>query len=426
MKKPNHAPTPLTQFIIGEEILQVESFDNRRQLTAYGWLDRVPTVTSAYIHIPFCFHKCHYCDFFSVIGKDDQHASFVNRLESELAYVGERMQPLETIFIGGGTPTLLSSKLFEQMLCAINSHLPMIEEVEWSIEANPETVTSEIATQIVDAGINRVSVGAQSFDTGLLNALERWHNPSCVDNAVEQLCIAGINNINIDLIYAIPNQTLEQVEQDLQHAIDLQPQHISCYALTYEPSTPLQTRLVRGEIERVEHELEAEMFKLVANKLRSNQYLQYEISNYALKGFECMHNLAYWKNKSWWPFGPAASGHLDGCRWKNSHRISDYVNTSDLPYIKDLELVDPDKRAGEEFMMGLRLIDGMERSWVEDLISKSINCWRRVVIDRFIDTGFLHWKDGNLALTEHGVLFTDTVVSSLLMHEDGMTDITGQ
>jgi oxygen-independent coproporphyrinogen-3 oxidase len=404
----------LTQFTILSGSFQPNSKPSKPDSTADGWKSTASLATGAYIHVPFCFHKCHYCDFFSIAGKEDQHEQFVERLIVEIKEIGQLLPELETVFIGGGTPTIFEEPLFDRMLDGIRTYLPMSSDCEYTIEANPETVTEQKAVSMVEHGINRVSIGAQSFDLGLLKILERWHDPQSVINAVKFVQKAGIENINLDIIYSIPSQTLEQVRFDLQQAMSLEPTHMSCYALTYELHTPLLHRLQTGAITRVEHNLEADMFGVVAHELQENGFAQYEISNYAKEGFTCNHNLMYWKNKNWWPFGPAAAGHIDGRRWRNAPRLGDYFKQTPLPFVEDVEQLPRDTQAGEAFMMGLRMLEGMERGWVDSLVLESTNKWRQEVIDRNCESGMLGWGKNHLALTPKGLYFADSVISEFL------------
>ncbi len=414
--------TSLPQFNITRRDPQEDSITIDQHITAIDWLKDAQSVSSIYIHIPFCFHKCHYCDFYSISSGEHHYDAFVSQLSRELAVVGDKLSPVDTIFIGGGTPTIFEEALFETMLEAVSNSVPRSSVCEWSIEANPETVTAKKAESMKHYGVNRVSIGAQSFDKTLLKTLERWHEINNVKHAVSTVKDAGIHNINLDLMYAIPNQTEEQLLHDLQSAIALNPSHLSCYSLTYELGTPLRTRLERGEVQSIEHELEAAMFETVRTELTKEGYLQYEISNFAKEGNECAHNIAYWKNESWWPIGPSASGHLNGRRWKNAPSITQYIKGGSLPVVTDLELLSPDQSAGESFMLGLRLLNGMEEAWVQRLIKQSNNEWRENVLNDYIQEGFLHWQRGNLALTAKGIRFADTVISALLMQDVAITD----
>jgi oxygen-independent coproporphyrinogen III oxidase len=412
----------LPQFTILGRTIQPNYLGSKGALTAEAWIESASKAVGAYIHIPFCFHKCHYCDFYSVAGKDEQQETLVRRLRKELQCVGPSMSELKTVFIGGGTPTILEPALLCEMLEAVRRYLPLAEDVEFTIEANPETITAEKAGILASCGVNRVSVGAQSFDENLLKQLERWHEPKNVERAVDFARSAGISNINIDLIYAIPTQSIVQAKNDLLQAVALSPTHLSCYALTYELNTPLRHRLERGIVERIAHDVEAEMFDVVTRELTQEGFCQYEISNFANKGYACKHNVMYWKNKNWWPFGPAAAGHIDGCRWRNAPRISEYLLEGNLPPIQDVETLSEDVQAGEAFMMGLRLLEGMESGWVEELMRKSPGEWRRATIERNIETGMLVWEKEKLALTGKGLHFADTVISELLMRDEDQQD----
>jgi oxygen-independent coproporphyrinogen-3 oxidase len=423
---PQSSPIPLTQFITVPRLQQAKSAAIESHLSAESWLADARLVKSVYIHVPFCFHKCHYCDFYSIAGGEDQYDDFINQLSTELEYVGEHLNEIETIFVGGGTPTIFDINLFDAMLHAIATYIPRTQACEWTIEANPETVTGDKANAMALNGVNRVSIGAQSFDLGLLKALERWHDPSSVTRAVEFVRDAGIENINLDIIYAIPTETELQLQQDLSQVLALRPTHLSCYSLIYEPNTPLRTRLDRGDVQRIAHELEATMFDTVREVLLREGYEHYEISNFAKSGYTCKHNIAYWTDQSWWPFGPSASGHLAGRRWKNTPRISDYICGSPLPPIVDVERLCPDRSAGESFMVGLRMLQGMEERWVETLIEQSTNNWRRDVIEQYIQQGLLQWQDSQLSLTLKGLRYADTVILALLMQDETMTDTNEQ
>ena len=412
----------LTQFNNSELLLQGNSCGFEQQFNAEPWLTEANTVNSVYIHVPFCFHKCHYCDFFSIAGAENLYEPFIKRLTKELEFVGRHLDIVKTIYIGGGTPTIFEPKLFEDMLQSVAMYLPRTAQCEWTIEANPETVTAQKAESMVRHGVNRVSIGAQSFHPTLLKALERWHDPTSVGKAVDCVRKVGISDINLDLIYAIPSQTEEQMFSDLNQAISLAPTHFSCYSLIYEPNTPLRVRLEKGEVNQIEHELEASMFEGVKSHLEQEGYLQYEISNFAKPGKECKHNIAYWTNQSWWPFGPSASGHLSGKRWKNTPRIPAYISSGNMPPIVDVEKLDSDKSAGESFMVELRLVRGVDRARVEELISRSNNRGRENVIKRYVHDGLLHWKNDCLALTKTGMRFADTVMLALLMEDEKMTD----
>lgn len=373
--------------------------------------------------MPFCFHKCHYCDFYSIVDNQDRQAAFTDRLIREIeAAAGEWVAaPLETIFIGGGTPTLLRVELWERLLEAINSHLPLARDGdggEFTVEANPETVTDELTEVLIGGGVNRVSIGAQSFNPRHLKTLERWHDPANVARSVEILRRAGIDNINLDLIFGVPGQSVEDWIGDLDAALDLQPTHLSCYGLMYEHNTPLTKRMEAGEITPVDQDVEAAMYEATLDRLEAAGFEQYEISNWARPtDFRCCHNLLYWRNANWLALGPSASGHIDGLRWKNIARLGDYLNSpTTLPPITDVERVDPSTQAGERFMLGLRLNEGLLSAEVETLLALSGDRAdaRRNAIERHCAAGLLQTANGRLRLTRRGLLMANAVLVDLV------------
>ncbi|MHC4429208.1 MAG: radical SAM family heme chaperone HemW [Planctomycetota bacterium] len=358
-----------------------------------------------YIHVPFCVHKCHYCDFYSLVDRHDRMGAFLGRLLEELEASRPFLrEPLETVFVGGGTPTLLGEDRWARLLGALGPDLSAGCEV--TVEANPETVTADLAEPLVRGGVNRLSIGAQSFDARHLRTLERHHDPANVERSVRSARAAGIRNLNLDLIFGIPGQTLDQWRADLERALRLEPDHLSCYGLVYEPNTPLTARMKAGLIERADETLEARMYELAMDTLADAGFEHYEISNWARPGRRCRHNLLYWRNESWWPLGPSAAGHAAGVRWKNVARLEGYLGSRGLPEITDVECLDADGRVGETLMLGLRLIEGLEVA--------TLDARRAAAIERHLAAGLLERRETNLRLTRHGLLLADTVLSDLL------------
>jgi oxygen-independent coproporphyrinogen-3 oxidase len=369
-----------------------------------------------YVHVPFCFHKCHYCDFYSIVDSRGREGAFVERLLEEIAASGPYLAEcrIETVFVGGGTPTLLAPGLWERLLEAL-AGLPLLPLAEITVEANPETVTEELLAVLVAGGVNRLSIGAQSFDPAHLRTLDRRHDPANVRRSVCLARAAGLENLNLDLIFATPGQSLRSWEDDLSEALALRPDHLSCYALTYEPGTPLESRLRRGEVRRADEELEARMYLAAVERLGGEGFEHYEISNWTLPGRRCRHNLLYWSNASWWPLGPGAAGHVAGVRWKNAPRLGAYLETHGLPPVIDVEALDADGRVGETLMLGLRLVEGIPLAELEELLSRGRRGpRRRAAIAGAEAGGLLERAAGRLRLTRRGLLLTDSVVRDLL------------
>ena len=374
---------------------------------------------SLYIHIPFCFHKCHYCDFYSIVDRKDRQEAFVERMIDELDAQSQATKhpALNTAFIGGGTPTLLTPALLNRLLNAIQDRFSITDQTEWTIESNPETLSDEICGVLAGSGVNRISMGAQSFNPKHLNALERHHDPESVERSIHRAKAAGLNRLSLDLIYAIPGQTLEQWSDDLDRALTLPIDHISAYALTYEPNTAMTARLKRGEFDAAPDELEVEMYNHTLNRIREHGFARYEVSNHAKPGSECRHNLAYWRGGNWLAVGPSASGHLDGFRWKNTPRLDEYINTSDDGFapICELEIPDRKRMLMDVMMMGIRISSGLDRDLV---LNDAAKLDRRDQLDQAmqgnIDQGWVALESGWWVLTDDGYHYADRVARDLI------------
>jgi oxygen-independent coproporphyrinogen-3 oxidase len=304
--------------------------------------------TSIYIHIPFCKHRCAYCDFNTYAGQEDSIPAYVQALINEIEYVGHRagQMAIHTVFFGGGTPSLLSSPQFDSILQALRSAFTFTADAEISIEANPGTISPEKLTGIREAGINRISFGVQSANTEELHMLERIHDFFTVIEAVSTARKAGFENLNLDLIYGLPEQTLTSWQTTLQRIVDLHPEHISAYALTLEHGTPFGRWSSKGLLPLPDPDLAAEMYESAEEFLGANGYVHYEISNWAKKGnaegkmmnaesnssflihhssFVCRHNLQYWNSLPYLAFGAGAHGYANGYRYSNALRIKTYI-----------------------------------------------------------------------------------------------------
>lgn len=369
-----------------------------------------------YVHVPFCRHKCHYCDFYSFVDSENRSGVFVQRLLAEAAAAARFIRrPLTSVFVGGGTPTMLPPKLLREMVEGLRIRLPMAANVEWTIEANPETIDAAMAQELGALCVRRVSLGAQSFDRSLLKALERHHDPASVARAVSLLRAAGVPQINLDLIFAAPGSTVEQCAADLHEAIALQPDHLSAYGLVYEPNTPLTVKLKQGVVQRVSDDNEAAQYEHVVEALAAEGFQRYEVSNWSRSGAQCQHNLLYWRNGDWFGLGPSAASHSRGVRWRNVPRLGDWLAQGPSSPVQDVELLSEDAQVGEAFMLGLRVVGGIERTRVEQLLQRGCGGpRRRAAIARHVAAGLLVQAGTHLHLTDPGFQMADSVLVDLL------------
>jgi oxygen-independent coproporphyrinogen-3 oxidase len=299
------------------------------------------TYTSIYIHIPFCKHRCAYCDFNTYAGQKDSIPAYVNALIKEIEFIGHQStnlpnyQTINTIFFGGGTPSLLSALQFDSILRALRAAFTFTADAEISIEANPGTISPDKLNRIREAGINRISFGVQSANTEELRMLERIHDFFIVIEAVSTARKAGFDNLNLDLIYGLPEQTLASWKTTLQRIVDLHPEHISAYALTLEHGTPFGRWSSKGLLPLPDPDLAAEMYEYAEEFLESKGYVHYEISNWAKANsefriqnseFMCRHNLQYWHSLPYLAFGAGAHGYANGYRYSNALRIKTYID----------------------------------------------------------------------------------------------------
>jgi oxygen-independent coproporphyrinogen-3 oxidase len=330
------------------------------------------TPYSLYFHIPFCTHRCAYCDFNTYASQEMLIPAYVDALCKEVEVVGKQLQgagdganEVHTIFFGGGTPSLLSPKQFASIFQAIRSNFKLTDDVEITIEANPGTVSHEDLLELHRIDINRISYGVQSANTEELRMLERIHTFFDVIEAVTNSRRAGFENLNLDLIYGLPEQTLQTWQTTVQRILDLHPEHISAYALTLEHGTPFGRWSSKGILPLPDPDLAAEMYEWLSETLEAHGYLQYEISNWAKPAHECRHNLQYWRGLPYLAFGAGAHGYANGYRYSNVLRIKTYIerlsNPSTLiPFPLSPATVNHHKQTHNddmsEFMMtGLRL-----------------------------------------------------------------------
>lgn len=378
-------------------------------------------VPGLYVHVPFCFHKCHYCDFYSITRQTPQRMeAFVDRVLGEAdfwtaAQPGPTPAP-RTVFFGGGTPSLLALEPMRRLIRGLRQKFDFSQLEEWTIECNPATVTAEYCAMLRDEGIDRLSFGAQSFDRAELATLERHHDPDDVPRSLELARAAGFRRLNIDLIYAVPGQDLASWSRSLQAAIGLGTSHLSCYGLTYEPNTPMAVKKRLGQFTAVEESLELEMFHHTRRRLTQLGLPAYEISNYAAPGEECQHNLLYWTSGDYIGLGPSAASHVHGHRWRNRPHLGEWeqaIDSSQLAAV-DVEMLSPRRRAGELAMLQLRLSAGVG---YDDFSARTGYDARAIFADqleRFSRPGLIELHDRGFQLSEAGLNVADAIAAEFL------------
>jgi oxygen-independent coproporphyrinogen III oxidase len=356
-----------------------------------------------YVHIPFCPKICPYCSFYKEASDRNKTQAFLDAVLLDLDRRLLEVPPcrIETIFFGGGTPSALSVKQLEFLLTGLRRRLDLSGLREWTLEMNPATVSLEKAQMLRQFGVNRISMGVQSWDPELLNRLGRVHSAEQAERSFQILREAGFNNLNLDLIFGIPGQSTEIWEQSLRKTIDLAPEHISAYCLTYEEDTEFFRRHQRGELSQ-NTELDAKFFELTMGLLESSGYQQYEISNYANPGYECLHNLAYWRGQDYLGLGPSAFSTIGKQRWQNTPDTSRYIEQLEagIEPVSLREEITGQIRKSEEIAFGLRTSTGVLESTMQG--------WARE-LDALRNEGYLEAKNSHLRLTAKGRMVADAI-----------------
>lgn len=369
-----------------------------------------------YVHIPYCHTKCGYCDFYSVPMAGRPSDDTVDMIMRELRWRTSRADcNIETVFLGGGTPTVLELDQFDRLLDTLDQCLEADAVVEFTCEANPATIDGRKAERMRASGITRVSLGAQSFHPHELAFLERLHDPADIPASVAVLKDAGFGDFNLDLIFGIGGQTLASWRESLQRALDLEPTHLACYGLTYEPGTALTRRLSRGLVQPCDENVEAQMYVAMIEMLADAGFEHYEVSNFSRPGHRCLHNINYWSNGPYMGVGPSAVGYVDGVRYRNAPNIDAYVRRmeSDGHAVIEQERIETDALAIETLMLQMRLIEGVDldvfyRRTGVDLRSRAAGA-----IGMLIEQGLIAADDRRLKLTTSGLLVADAVIAEL-------------
>jgi oxygen-independent coproporphyrinogen III oxidase len=402
-----------------------------------------------YIHIPFCERKCPYCDFNTYAGLETHFQELVNALADEMSRWREPLhkRPLSTIFIGGGTPTVLEEAQLAQLMAAIDANFDLIPGCEITCEANPGTVDQAKFAALRRLGVNRLSMGVQSFQPQELSFLGRIHDVADVHRAFAAARAAGFANINLDFIFGLPHQAIDDWENTLDQALQLGPEHLSLYSLIIEPDTPLHHWVQLGKIDAPDDDLAADLYELAIAKLATAGYVQYEVSNWARADndpsgdvlqddtetptYACRHNLVYWRNDDYLGVGPGAHSHLHGAartspapqgalceqRWANRKPVPGYIKRmrAGVPVEEFREEIDPRLAMGETMMLGLRLLrEGVSRSRFAARHGQAVDAVFGVELRQLAERGLLMWDDNRIRLTPAGLLLGNRVFAEFL------------
>lgn len=363
-----------------------------------------------YIHIPFCRRKCLYCSFVSCAGREADIPAYIEAVRKELGLRGKG-QTVPTIYIGGGTPSLLSSAQMEDIFSAVRSHFTVAEDAEISMEANPGTVDGPYLLAVRGTGINRLSLGVQSLNDGELKMLGRLHTAGQAIEAVTEARKAGFANLSLDLIYGLPGAKLAQWQQTLEQAVALSPEHLSLYGLTLEEDSPLHKAIEHGDLPAIDQDAAADQYEFSEDFLEDHGYVHYEISNWAKPGYECRHNLVYWQHGQYLGVGVAAHSYLDEHRLANTSDIDKYlqsISSGQIPVDMD-EHISPDLDLSETVILGLRMTEGISYRDIWRAFGFD-SLWKyRAEIRELIEMGLLESDGSNLRLTRRGRLLGNEV-----------------
>ena len=364
---------------------------------------------SVYVHIPFCVQKCLYCDFVSEPASLETKRNYVNQLLKEIAFYNfDNKYIVDTIFIGGGTPSVLDADWIKAILCKLEDKFEISYDCECTIEVNPGTVDLEKLKKFRGAGVNRLSIGLQSCNDNELKALGRIHNFKTFEEMFWAARQAGFDNINVDLMSSIPEQTEESFIRSLKRVVELNPEHISVYSLIVEEGTPFYEM----NLNLPDEDTEWQIYYKTGKILNENGYGQYEISNYARVGYESRHNLKYWRDEEYIGLGAAAYSYFHGVRFGNIRSLDEYLSSSDS--CADIDIVDLDGEKLEYAMMHFRLSEGICLDRYYSRFGESFLQGREGKINNYISLGLMRMDNGYLFLTEQGFYVSNSILADIL------------
>ncbi|QJC89364.1 radical SAM family heme chaperone HemW [Bacillus inaquosorum] len=374
---------------------------------------------SAYIHIPFCEHICHYCDFNKYFIQSQPVDEYLNALEQEMINtIAKTGQPdLKTIFIGGGTPTSLSEEQLKKLMDTIIRVLkPSSALLEFAVEANPDDLSAGKLKILKGAGVNRLSFGVQTFEDDLLEKIGRVHKQKDVFASFERAREIGFDNISLDLMFGLPGQTLKHLDHSLNTALSLDAEHYSVYSLIVEPKTVFYNLMQKGRLHLPPQEQEAEMYEMVMSRMEAHGIHQYEISNFAKAGMESKHNLTYWSNEEYFGFGAGAHGYISGTRTVNVGPVKHYIDLiaeKGFPY-RDTHEVTTEEQIEEEMFLGLRKTAGVSKKRFAEKYGRSLDKLFPSVLKDLAEKGLIHNSESAVCLTHQGKLLGNEVFGAFL------------
>ncbi|HEX6961661.1 MAG TPA: radical SAM family heme chaperone HemW [Lacipirellula sp.] len=369
---------------------------------------------SAYIHVPFCLYRCGYCDFAIITGRDDLVDSYLQAIRTELSRL-QRPRPVETLYFGGGTPTYLEAAQLAELCDVVLQWHPLPPGHEWTVEANPESLTADRVEALATRGVTRLSLGAQSLDDAKLKTLDRQHCRDDVLRSMQMARDAGMQ-VSIDLIFAAPGEILELWRRDLRDAISLEPDHISTYGLTWETGTAFTRRRNQGELRPLDEELERAMYAEAIDALVAAGFEHYEVSNFARPGRRSRHNEVYWAGKEYFAAGPGAARYVDGVRETNHRSTTTYLKrvlAGESP-VADREELSDEQRARELLVLGLRRIEGVDRAAFKEATDYELDELVGSTIARFVNMELLSDDGSRVKLTREGLYVSDALWPDLL------------
>ena len=370
--------------------------------------------SSAYVHIPFCTQICYYCDFSKVFIKNQPVDAYLEHLIQETR--SYEIGKLRTLYIGGGTPTALSAQQLAYLLTELPKVMDLSEVEEFTIEANPGDLDPDKIAVLKKSQVNRVSLGVQTFDNKMLKKIGRSHQEQDIYDNIRHLKQAGFDNISIDLIYALPGQTMDQVKENVAKAIDLDIPHMSLYSLILENHTVFMNRMRRGKLPLPKEELEAEMFEYIIEELEKAGFEHYEISNFSKPGFESQHNLVYWDNAEYYGLGAGASGYVNGIRYKNHGPIRHYLEAVEAGKARITEEhLTLEEKMEEELFLGLRKKTGVSKARFEEKFGVSFDQRYGQVVASLTEQGLLVPDYKQVRMTKRGLFLGDTVAEKFIL-----------